>query len=117
MRDTSFIEWLQTCESSQLKVSVCTGALLLGAAGFLKDKRATTHPSAFRELKPLCGRVLRERIVDEGDVVTAAGVTAGIDLGLYLVEKLAGRAARVQIARQMDYPYRYKAVHATRRHG
>lgn len=105
IRDAEFVQWLRTCEPCPLKVSVCTGALLLGAAGFLKNKRATTHPSAFRELEPFCGCVLDERIVDENDVITARGVTAGIDLGLYLVEKLAGRDARVHIAKQMDYPY------------
>lgn len=111
VHDAAFIQWLKTCEPCRLKVSVCTGALLLGAAGFLKGKRATTHPSAFRELEPFCGGVLDERIVDEGDVITARGVTAGIDLGLYLVEKLAGRDARAHISKQMDYPYVCHSVH------
>ena len=47
----------------------------------------------------------RNRIVDEGEVVTAQGVTASIDLGLHLVERIAGREARARIAKQMDYPY------------
>ena len=89
-----------------LKVSVCTGALLLGAAGFLQGRRATTHPSAYQELEPYCGEVVRERVVDEGDVVTAGGVSASIDLGLHLVQRLAGADARRRIAAQMDYPYR-----------
>jgi cyclohexyl-isocyanide hydratase len=72
-----------------LKVSVCTGALLLGAAGFLQGRRATTHPSVYKELEPYCGMVVRERVVDEGDVITAGGVSASIDLGLHLVERLA----------------------------
>jgi cyclohexyl-isocyanide hydratase len=88
-----------------LKVSVCTGALLLGAASFLKDKRATTHPSAFQELKPFCRFVLDNRIVDEGNIITARGVSSGIDEGLYVVERLSGAEARSKIARQMDYPY------------
>jgi cyclohexyl-isocyanide hydratase len=89
-----------------LKTSVCTGALLLGAAGFLAGKRATTHPNAFEELKPYCATVIAaRRIVDEGEVVTARGVTASIDLGLHLVERIAGREARARIAKQMDYPY------------
>jgi transcriptional regulator GlxA family with amidase domain len=65
----------------ELKTSVCTGALLLGAAGFLKHKRPTTHPRAFEELKPYCAQVVDDRVVDEGDVVTARGVTSGIDQG------------------------------------
>ena len=88
-----------------LKASVCTGALLLGAAGFLAGKSATTHPSALRELEPYCGEVRTDRVVDAGGVVTAGGVTAGIDLGLHLVRRLAGTEACRRIARQMDYPH------------
>ena len=103
--DDAFLDWLRTAEAAPLKVSVCTGAILLGAAGFLKGKRATTHPHNFDELAPYCAQVVDQRIVDEGDVVTARGVTSAIDLGLYLVERLAGAAARARIAKQMDYPY------------
>jgi len=103
--DRDFIDWLRTAGPVKLKASVCTGALLLGAAGFLAGKAATTHPSAFDELRPWCERVLDRRVVDEGDVITARGVTASIDLGLHLVERLAGKDARRKIAKQMDYPY------------
>jgi cyclohexyl-isocyanide hydratase len=105
IHDNNFIEWIQTAEPCKLKVSVCTGALLLGAAGFLKGKRATTHPSALQELTPFCQRVLENRIVDEGNIITAGGVSSGIDEGLYVVERLAGAEARSKIAKQMDYPY------------
>jgi cyclohexyl-isocyanide hydratase len=105
--DAAFIQWLQTAASVPLKASVCTGALLLGAAGILQGKRATTHPNAFTELGPYCAQVVDDRIVDTGDVITARGVTAGIDLGLYLVERFAGPDARAAAARQMDYPYRW----------
>lgn len=101
----AFSDWLQTASAVPLKASVCTGSLLLGAAGFLHGKTATTHPNALAELGPYCARVVKDRIVDEGSVVTAGGVTAAIDLGLHLIERLAGAAAREQIARQMDYPY------------
>ncbi len=67
--DKAFIDWLRTSEPVKLKASVCTGSLLLGAAGFLKDKRATTHPSAFEELKPYCAQVVDERVVDEGGML------------------------------------------------
>lgn len=103
--NADFIAWLKTAESCKLKVAVCTGALLLGAAGFLKDKKATTHPSAFKELRKYCLQVLDNRIVDEGEVITAGGVTASIDLGLYLCGRLAGETAREEIRRQMDYSY------------
>ncbi len=103
--DDAFLDWLRTAEAVPLKASVCTGALLLGAAGLLKGKRATTHPNNFDDLTHYCAEVVDERVVDEGDIVTARGVTSAIDLGLYLVERLAGAAARARIAKQMDYPY------------
>lgn len=105
--DGEFIEWLQSASSSPLKVSVCTGALLLGAAGFLRGKRATTHPNAYRELEPYCETVVSERVVEDGDVITARGVSASIDAGLYVVRRLKGEDVRSQIARQMDYPYEW----------
>lgn len=107
-RDKTCIEWLRSFPATGLAVSVCTGALLLGAAGFLKDKRATTHPSALQDLAPYCQEVVKQRIVDEGSVITAGGVAASIDLGLYVVERLAGPEARRRIAIQMDYPYGYR---------
>jgi cyclohexyl-isocyanide hydratase len=105
MRDEAFLSWLRTGAPVPLKVSVCTGALLLGGAGFLQGKPATTHPIAMEELAPFCSAVRSERVVDAGDVVTSRGVTAGIDLGLHLVGRLAGAAARDRVARQIDYPF------------
>jgi cyclohexyl-isocyanide hydratase len=101
--DEGFIEWLKTSAPCGLKASVCTGSLLLGAAGFLAGRRATTHPSAFRELERFCREVSDQRVVDEGDVVTARGVTSAIDLGLHLVERFVGKEGRERIRKQMDY--------------
>ena len=103
--DPDFIAWLTTAAPCRLKVSVCTGSLLLSAAGFLRGRLATTHPSAFDELRPYCEKVVDSRIVDTGDVITARGVTSSIDCGLYLVERLAGVEARQVISQKMDYPY------------
>ena len=108
--DGDFTEWLQSGESASLKVSVCTGALLMGAAGFLTGRRATTHPSAYGELQPYCREVVSERVVEDGDIITARGVTSSIDAGLYVVSRLEGEEVRVKIARQMDYPYDWKAL-------
>ncbi len=96
---------MKTAKSCRLEVSVCTGFLLLGSAGFLKDKKATTLRSSFTDLRKYCSQVVDERIVDEGDVITARGVTSSIDLGLYLCKKLAGPEAEEKIRQQMDYPY------------
>lgn len=103
--DKGFIEWLQTAANCPLKTSVCTGSLLLGAAGYLTGKKATTHPNAFQELEKYCAEVVNARIVNEGTVITARGVTSALDLGLYLCEKLAGHEVKERIRRQMDYPF------------
>lgn len=102
MDDPEFIRWLRSAEPCPLKASVCTGSLLLGAAGFLKGKKATTHLNAFDDLGKFCSLVVDQRIVDEGDVITARGVTSSIDLGLYLCEKLTGSEVKEQIRLQMD---------------
>jgi cyclohexyl-isocyanide hydratase len=106
MHDRPFLDWLATGADCPLKVSVCTGALLWGALGALKGRRATTHPNAYDLLRPLCAQVVEDqRVVDEGPVVTARGVSASIDLGLHLCRRLAGATAAEKIGQQMDYPY------------
>jgi cyclohexyl-isocyanide hydratase len=112
--DAEFLGWLSSAAPVPFKASVCTGSILLGAAGFLKGLKATTHFSAYRELAPYCAEVVERRIVDSGAVVTARGVTAAIDLGLHLCERIAGAEARARIAKQMDYPYRPDLVDAAR---
>lgn len=102
-KDTRFCQWIQQAQNVSYKVSVCTGALLLAAAGLLKGRIATTHPTAYDELRQYGVNVVPDRIVDQGDVITARGVTASIDLGLYLCEKLGGPEARERIRIQMDY--------------
>lgn len=104
--DEDFLDWLRTASPVPLVASVCTGSLLLGAAGLLDGRAATTHPAAYDLLAKYTDDVRRERIVDSGGLVTAGGVTASIDLGLHLCERLAGAEARARVAEQMDYPYR-----------
>jgi transcriptional regulator GlxA family with amidase domain len=110
MHDARFLQYLATWGETRPVASVCTGSLLLGAAGYLKGLRATTHHNALDVLKPLCREVVADRrIVDEGRVVTAGGVASSLDLGLYLVEKYWGAGARTTIAAQMEYTA-YRAV-------
>ncbi len=104
MNDTDFITWIKTSAACPLKASVCTGSLLLAAAGFLMGKQATTHPTAYHYLENLAMVIKDQRIVDAGTVITARGVTAAIDLGLYLCKKLAGEEVKERIRTQMDYP-------------
>src|SRR5256712_13962978 len=97
------LAYIKTWDSDRPLASVCTGTLLLGRAGTLRGKRATTHHRAFDLLRPLCREVVTDRrIVDEGQVVTAGGVASALDLGLYLVERFWGPAAREKIAAQME---------------
>lgn len=104
MHDAKFVDYLKTWGDTRPLASVCTGSLLLGAAGYLRGLRATTHHRALDDLRPLCREVVADRrIVDEGRVVTAGGVASSLDLGLYLVEKWWGGAAREKIATQMEY--------------
>ncbi len=104
MHDARVLQYLATWGETRPLASVCTGSLLLGAAGYLKGLRAATHHSAFDLLRPLCREVVTDRrIVDEGRVVTAGGVASSLDLGLYLVDKYWGATAREKIAAQMEY--------------
>lgn len=104
MGDDRCLDYLKKWGNERPVASVCTGALLLGKAGYLRDKRATTHRNAYELLAPYCREVVRNRrIVDEGNVITAGGVSSALDLGLYLVERFWGKKARERIAQQMEY--------------
>ena len=101
--DQPFIDWIKTAEKTEYKVSICTGSLILGAAGFLKGKKATTHFDEYETLKPYCKEVLKGRIVEDSKVITAGAVSSSIDLGLYLCNKWAGAKAEQEIRKRMDY--------------
>lgn len=103
MKDQSFLRWISVASERTTVAALCGGSLLLGAAGLLEGKRATTHPQLAGILNHFSGSVLPDRIVDEGNIITAGGVTASIDLGLFLCERIAGQETREKIAAQMDY--------------
>jgi transcriptional regulator GlxA family with amidase domain len=86
--------------------SVCTGALLLAAAGLLDGRPATTHHRSLDDLRASGARVVRERVVDDGDVVTAGGVTSGLDLALHLVERLFGGELAAAGAAEIEFERR-----------
>lgn len=102
--DETFLKWLRTAANCTYLTSVCTGSLLLGAAGFLEGRRATTHPSELDTLAEYA-EVVDNRVVRDGDVITGRGVSAAVDLGLYVAEMLSDVETREAIAKQMDYPY------------
>ncbi len=101
------IEWIALrAGAARLTASVCTGAFLLAKAGLLDGKTATTHWEDIADFRVQFPRVRVEetrRYVDEGAIVTSAGISAGMDMSLYLVERLAGEALARKTARQMDY--------------
>jgi cyclohexyl-isocyanide hydratase len=83
--------------------SVCTGSLVLGAAGLLKGKRATCHWAALEHLRPLGAIPVAEKVVVDGNIVTGAGVTSGIDFALSLAAILEGEALAREIQLQIEY--------------
>ncbi len=104
MEDGPLHEWLRAAhETSTWTTSVCTGSLILAAAGILEGRRATTHWQALEELRRLGVEAVEERVVFDGKLVTAAGVSAGIDMALALVARIAG--AQVAQAIQLGIEY------------
>jgi transcriptional regulator GlxA family with amidase domain len=118
MDDDALISYIKrTGEGAKLVTSVCTGAMLLHRAGFLEGRRATTHWGAKKELRDLGGNVeiVEEgRWVHDGNVVTAAGVSAGIDMALYLVGQLKSPEDARKVQAFMEYkpdpPYAEVAI-------
>lgn len=88
---------------TMILASVCTGGMLLARAGVLQGRRAITHADAVDELAASGARVVQARVVDDDDLVSAGGVTSGIDLALHLVERLAGPEARAATEREIEY--------------
>ncbi len=104
MADERLLGWLRTAAgSAELVTSVCTGSLILGAAGLLAGREATTH-WLFRDLLSALGATpVARRWAEDGPVITAAGVSAGIDLALHLAERLAGRQVATNIQFAIEY--------------
>lgn len=118
MVDKQIVAWVRSVhETSTWTTSVCSGALILAAAGILKGLPATTHWIAMGPLK-MMGATPRpdERIVRAGKVVTAAGVSAGIDLALWLAGEIAGQetAEVIQLTIEYDPKPRYDAGHVSK---
>ena len=107
LKDDSVLEWLRaTRERGTLTTSVCTGALVYAASGFLRDRPATTYWSAFDELlavDPTVEPRPDDRFVDAGEVITAAGVSAGIDMALHLVARLHSVERAREVRRYIQY--------------
>ncbi len=104
MGDPEVLDWLRAAhEGSTWTTSVCTGSLVLGAAGILDGKRATTHWAHLERLRELGAEPVAERVVEDGKVITAAGVSAGIDMALGLAGKIAGDEVAQAIQLGIEY--------------
>jgi len=108
MKDPETLEFVKrnavTCE---LVLSVCTGALVLAAAGVLNGKRATTHWAVLDQLRVFPQVTVDQlRYVRDGKIVTSAGVSAGIDMALYVTKELFGASVCEDVARDIEYPLR-----------
>ncbi|WP_320773691.1 DJ-1/PfpI family protein [Streptomyces sp. CRN 30] len=105
MENETLLDWLRTADAtSTWTTSVCTGSLLLAAAGLLRGRRATSHWLALDTLAGHGARPTGERVVTDGKYVTAAGVSSGIDMGLTLLGRIAGddHAQAVQLLTEYD---------------
>ena len=105
LKNEAVLDWLRTVDAtSTWTTSVCTGSLLLAAAGLLNGRRATSHWTALAQLRKYGAEATRERVVFDGKYVTGAGVSAGIDMGLTLAGRIAGdeHAQAVQLMTEYD---------------
>ncbi|MCC6766791.1 MAG: DJ-1/PfpI family protein [Deltaproteobacteria bacterium] len=109
-RHTATLEWLRRIhERTTWTTSVCTGALILAAAGLLRGRRATTHWASLEVLREYGAEPVKARSVESGKIVTAAGVSAGIDMALRLAQRIVGddfaRAVQLGIEYDPDPPF------------
>lgn len=104
MKNTKILDFIKN-RYSELKYlsSVCTGSLIIAAAGLLKNKHATTYHTAFDELSEMGVMTEKSKVVQDGKIITGAGVSSGIDVGLYLLSKLFDEETAQQVADKIEY--------------
>ncbi|QIP15417.1 DJ-1/PfpI family protein [Spirosoma aureum] len=109
MDNPAILNWVRrSAETAELVLSVCTGALILAKAGLLEALSATTHYMAIDSLSQLAPNTTvlpAERYVDNGQIITSAGISAGIDMSLYVVGRLLGKDIADETAEYMQYDY------------
>jgi transcriptional regulator GlxA family with amidase domain len=118
MKNLVLLEWVaRAAKEAEIVLSVCTGALVLGAAGLLDGLAATTHFAALDELRAVAPKTEvrpQSRIVDNGRVIVSAGISAGIDMSLYVVSRLLGTEVARETAEYMEYEGQWAAEVASR---
>ncbi|WP_280469729.1 DJ-1/PfpI family protein [Nocardia brasiliensis] len=107
LEDAAALDWVRAQRATTpLITSVCTGSLVLAAAGLLAGRPATTHWASIEHLRELDATIAvsaDERFVDDGDIITSSGVSAGIDMALHLVRRLAGAERARQVRHTIQY--------------
>ena len=102
--DSALLDWIRAIDTTTTwTTSVCTGSMLLAAAGLLEGKQATTHWASLDRLKEYGAIPTGRRVVEQGKIVTAAGVSSGIDMGLTLAARIAGDAYAQGIQLGIEY--------------
>ena len=91
--------------------SVCTGAMLIAKTGILMGKKATTHHNAYEDLRSSGADVLKMRVVDQGRIITSGGITSGIDLAIWIIEKHYGKVLAESVENQLEYSRTGKIWH------
>jgi transcriptional regulator GlxA family with amidase domain len=109
MNNPVMMDWLRgRAKEAELVTSVCTGSMLLGSAGLLDGRRATTHWRSLDWMAksfPQTTVVGDQHVVDDGNLITSAGISAGIDMALVVVNRYCGEATARATARHMEYPF------------
>lgn len=110
MHNIALINWIKKeSQPAELVISICTGALLLAKAGLLNGLTATTHHGAIELLKKVAPATqidTTKRFIDNGKIIVSAGISAGIDMSLYVVAKLLGDVQAEETARYMEYDWK-----------
>jgi transcriptional regulator GlxA family with amidase domain len=104
IENEAMLSWVkQAAASAEISTSVCTGSFILHAAGLLEGRRATTHWASLDYLRGRGVDIVEERFVDEGNIITAAGVSAGIDMALHVVGRLWSPPIARKVQKAIEY--------------
>jgi transcriptional regulator GlxA family with amidase domain len=93
-------------DKGTILASVCTGSLLIASAGLLKGRPATTNHQALKELEGLGAKVIDARVVDDGEIITAGGITSSIDLALHLIDRFASTEEALRVSELIEFEQR-----------
>lgn len=114
MREPRILDWVaKQAAKADVVASVCTGALILGTLGLLDGLKATTHAGAIGELRAISEKIdvrPAARFIDNGKYLTSGGITAGIDMSLYLLRRLTDQALVDLVVEEMEYDWRQRAA-------